>query len=203
MLQEYKNDTYLDFSNQESQSLMREALIWIDHNKGAHYPLIIGGERYNSGEKIISVNPSNYEEVVGTAASATAEQAEKAVRCALTAFEGWKKVSARERAGYIFKAAAILRRRKLEFSAWLVEEAGKNFAEADADTAEAIDFMEYYARQMLELDKGIKVYPYPGEINECTYIPLGVGIVISPWNFPLAILAGMTCAAVVAGNTVV
>ncbi len=203
MLPEYKNEAYIDFSKQENLGLMLEALKRVDSSKGAHFHLVIGGERFHSDQVIQSINPSNYEEIIGTAASATVEQAEKAIQCALTAFESWKNVSARERAGYLLKAAAILRRRKYEFSAWLVEEAGKNFAEADADTAEAIDFLEYYARQMLELNKGMKVYPYPGETNECNYIPLGVGVIISPWNFPLAILVGMTSAAVVAGNTVV
>jgi 1-pyrroline-5-carboxylate dehydrogenase len=203
MLQEYKNEACLDFSRRENIDPMLEALKYVDGKKGSHYPLVIGGERVDSDRKITSVNPSRKDEVIGTAASATVEQAEKAVQCALGAFADWKKVSARERAGYLLKAAALLRRRKFEFSAWLVEEAGKNFAEADADTAEAIDFMEYYARQILELDKGMKVYSYPGETNECKYIPLGVGVVISPWNFPLAILVGMTTAAIVAGNTVI
>ncbi|HEY8500618.1 MAG TPA: L-glutamate gamma-semialdehyde dehydrogenase [Clostridia bacterium] len=203
MLSEYKNEPCVDFSRQENLNLMREALKIVDSNKGAHYPLIIGGERYNSEKVIKSINPSNYDEVIGTAASAAIEQAEKAIQYAAKTFESWKNVSARERAGYLFKAAAILRRRKFELSAWMVEEAGKNFQEADADTAEAIDFLEYYGRQALELDKGMKVYPYPGETNECIYIPLGVGVVIAPWNFPLAILTGMTSAAVVSGNTVV
>jgi len=203
VLPEYKNEACVDFSDQKNQALMLEALKMVDSRKGAHYPLIIGGERIDSTEAIRSINPSNYSEVVGTAASATAEQAEKAVQSALAAFEGWSRISAKERAGYLLKAAAILRRRKFEFSAWLVEEAGKNFPEADADTAEAIDFLEYYARQMLELDRGMRVYPYPGETNECSYIPLGVGVVISPWNFPLAILVGMTSAAIVTGNTVI
>jgi 1-pyrroline-5-carboxylate dehydrogenase len=203
MLPEYKNEPCVDFSRPENITLMQEALKVVDSNKGAHYPIIIGGERYNSEQVIKSINPSNYNEVIGTSASASVEQAEKAIQCAAKVFESWKNVSARERAGYLFKAAAILRRRKFELSAWMVEEAGKNFQEADADTAEAIDFLEYYGRQILELDKGMKVYSYPGETNECIYIPLGAGVVIAPWNFPLAILTGMTAAAVVSGNTVV
>lgn len=203
MLPEYKNETYIDFSKPENAAAMQEALKLVDSRKGTHYPLVIGGEKVNSESVIKSLNPSNYEEVIGTTASASIEQAEKAVQSALKAFESWKNVSARERAGYLFKAAAIIRRRKLEFSAWLVEESGKNFAEADADTAEAIDFLEYYGRQMLLLDKGMDVYSTVGEINECTYIPLGVGVVISPWNFPLAILTGMTAAAIVSGNSVI
>lgn len=203
MLSGYKNEEYINFSREENLSAMADALKLVDSRKGSHYPLVIGGERYKTEEVIRSLNPSNYEEIIGTASSATVELAEKAVQSALEAFHSWKHVSAKGRADYLFKAAAIIRRRKLEFSAWLVEEAGKNFPEADADTAEAIDFLEYYGRQMLKLDRGMDVYPYPGEVNECTYIPLGVGVVISPWNFPLAILAGMTAAAVVAGNTVI
>ena len=203
MLPEYRNEGCADFSKQENVDRMQEALRMVDKSKGAHYPLILGGERYDSEQVIQSLNPSNYDEVIGTAASATVEQADMAVQCALEAFKSWKNVSARERAGYLFKAAAILRRRKFEFSAWMVEEAGKSFPEADADTTEAIDFLEYYGRQALELDKGMKVYTYPGETNECCYIPLGAGVVIAPWNFPLAILTGMTSAAIVSGNTVI
>ncbi|MEJ9216366.1 aldehyde dehydrogenase family protein, partial [Aneurinibacillus thermoaerophilus] len=120
-------------------------------------------------------------------------------------FKTWSRVPAEERAGYLFKAAAILRRRKHEFSAWLMLEAGKSRAEADADTAEAIDFMEYYGRQMIELqDRGRQTLVHlPGEDNHLDYIPLGVGFIIPPWNFALAIVVGMTTSAIVTGNTVI
>ena len=117
-------------------------------------------------------------------------------------FNTWRKVKPEFRADVLFKAAAIIRRRKHEFSALLVKEAGKPWNEADADTAEGIDFLEYYARQMLDLKKGQHVESRPGEYNQFHYIPLGVGVVISPWNFAFAIMAGTTAAALVTGNTV-
>lgn len=203
MLQAYKNEEYINFTLEANKKAMEDALKLVDSRKGRHYPLVIGGERYTVGEPTISLNPSNIKEIAGTASSADVEYAEKAVQCAVKTFETWKFVRAEERANYLFKAAAIMRRRKLEFSAWMVEEAGKNWQEADADTAEAIDFLEYYGRQMIKLSKGMEVHSFPGEINECVYIPLGVGVVIAPWNFPLAILTGMTAAAIVAGNTVI
>jgi 1-pyrroline-5-carboxylate dehydrogenase len=134
---------------------------------------------------------------------ATAEQANEAVETAAKAFESWKNVSARERAEVILKTAALLREKKFEFSALMVYEVSKSWAEADGDIAELIDFCEYYAREALRLAGPQPVVPYPGEKNELRYIPLGVGIVIPPWNFPSAIMGGMTAAAVVSGNTVV
>ena len=203
MLTEYRNEPFTNFSIPENKAAMEAALSLVASQKGRHYPLKIGGVAIDTEAKITSVNPSYIEEVVGTVARANIELADKAVKAAAEAFKTWKFIEPETRARLIFKAAAILRRRKFEYSAWLVEEAGKNWAEADADTAEAIDFMEYYGREMLRYNAGMTVTSYPGEQNECVYIPLGVGVVIPPWNFPLAILAGMTAAAVVAGNTVI
>ncbi len=203
MVVNYKNESYTDFTLEINKAKMETALSVVDSQKGKDYPLIVGGKKINTDAKITSINPSKIKEIIGTAACADTEIAEEAIQCSLEAFATWKEVSPRQRASYLFKAAAILRRRKFEFSAWLVEEAGKSWQEADADTAEAIDFLEYYGRQIFKLAKGMDVYQYTGELNECFYIPLGVGIVISPWNFPLAILTGMTSAAIVAGNTVV
>ncbi len=203
MLTEYRNEPFTNFSIPENKAAMEAALSLVASQKGRHYPLKIGGVAIDTEAKITSVNPSYIEEVVGTVARANIELADKAVKAAADAFKTWKFIEPETRARLIFKAAAILRRRKFEYSAWLVEEAGKNWAEADADTAEAIDFMEYYGREMLRYAAGMTVTSYPGEQNECVYIPLGVGVVIPPWNFPLAILAGMTAAAVVAGNTVI
>ncbi|MHC1758405.1 MAG: L-glutamate gamma-semialdehyde dehydrogenase [Negativicutes bacterium] len=203
MLTEYRNEPFTNFSLPENRAAMETALALVGTQKGRHYPLKINGESVDTEARITSVNPSNIVEVIGTVARANCELADKAVQAAAEAFRVWKKIAPEVRVWAIFKAAAILRRRKFEYSAWLVEEAGKNWAEADADTAEAIDFMEYYGREMLRYSAGMTVSPYPGEQNECFYIPMGVGVVIPPWNFPLAILAGMTAAAVVTGNTVI
>ena len=124
------------------------------------------------------------------------------MQTALSSFNSWSNQDPEERATVLFRAAAIIRRRKHEFSSYLVKEAGKPWNEADADTAEAIDFLEYYARQMIELSSGKEVQSRTGEINKYTYIPLGVGVIISPFNFPLAIMAGTAAAAIVSGNTI-
>ncbi|CVK19871.1 L-glutamate gamma-semialdehyde dehydrogenase [Sporomusa sphaeroides] len=200
---EFKNEAFINFSLPENTKAMETALARIASQKGGHYPLVIGGEKINTQSFITSANPSDFKEIIGTTASANVDLAEKAVQAALAAFADWQYVSPEERARYLFKAAAIMRRKKFEFSAWLVEEAGKNWAEADADTAEAIDFLEYYAQQMPKFAAGMTVVPSAGEQNECFYIPLGVGLIVPPWNFPLAILTGMTAAAIVTGNTVI
>lgn len=203
MVTEFRNEALVNFSLPENKQAMEMALGRIAAQKGGHYPLVIGGQKITTQTLITSVNPSNFAEVIGTTASANTELAEKAVQAAITAFADWQYVSPEERARYLFKAAAVMRRKKFEFSAWLVEEAGKNWVEADADTAEAIDFLEYYAHQMLKYAAGMPVVPNAGEQNECFYIPLGVGLIVPPWNFPLAILTGMTAAAIVTGNTVI
>ncbi|MGE5702930.1 MAG: L-glutamate gamma-semialdehyde dehydrogenase, partial [Clostridia bacterium] len=181
----------------------QEALAKVESELGREYDLIIGGERIKTDKKSKSINPSNTSQVVGVVSQASQELAEKAIQVAYETFDSWRKVEPIARSRYLFKAAAILRRRKHEFSAWLVKEAGKSWAEADADTAEAIDFMEYYAYQMDKLAQRHPLTRIQGEDNELYYVPLGVGIVIPPWNFPLAIMVGMTTAALVAGNTVV
>ncbi|MGC4379488.1 aldehyde dehydrogenase family protein, partial [Fictibacillus sp. Mic-4] len=175
-----------------------EALKLVNSQLGQDFPLVIGSERITTDEKIVSINPANKEEVIGTVSKANKELAEKAMQAALSTFETWKKWKPEARANILFRAAAIIRRRKHEFSSYLVKEAGKPWKEADADTAEAIDFLEYYARQMVKLKDGVKVNSRFGEINTFNYIPLGVGIIISPFNFPLAIMAGTTVAAIVA-----
>ncbi|VBB06192.1 aldehyde dehydrogenase glutamic acid active site [Lucifera butyrica] len=199
----YANEPFTNFTLPENKKAMEDALNLVAKQKGEQYPLVIGGEKITTEARIVSINPSNTQEIVGSVAKADTNLAEKAVQAALKAFSTWQYVDPAERSRYLFKATALLRRRKFEFSAWLVEEAGKTWPEADADTAEAIDFMEYYGRQMLQYQKGMAVTPLPGEQNECHYIPLGVGVVIPPWNFPLAILTGMMAAAIVAGNTVI
>ena len=198
----YKHEPFTDFSVEENKQAYLQALKKVESQLGADYPLIIGGERITTEDKIISYNPAKKTEVIGSVSKASQELAEKAMQEADQAFTCWKKVKPEIRADVLFKAAAIIRRRKHEFSAWLTKEAGKPWNEADADTAEAIDFLEYYGRQMLEMKNGRKVESRPNEYNRYDYIPLGIGIVISPWNFPFAIMAGTTVAAVVTGNTV-
>lgn len=203
MLTPFRNEPYTDFTIEANARAYRAALEQVGRRLGQSYPLIIGGEAIMTDETSTSINPARPEQVVGRFAKATVEHADQAVRAAAQAFESWRWVPPAERAGYLLKAAAIMRRRKHELAAWMTYEVSKSWAEADADVAEAIDFCEYYARQMLRLAGAQEVVPYPGESNELHYIPLGVGVVIPPWNFPLAILVGMTTAALVAGNTVV
>ncbi|WP_243387973.1 L-glutamate gamma-semialdehyde dehydrogenase [Bacillus kexueae] len=202
MMIPYKHEPFTDFTNEENKKAFEEGLKKVESYLGQDYPLIIGGERITTDEKIVSVNPANKEEVIGRVSKANKDLAEKAMQVADETFKTWSKVKPEVRADILFRAAAIIRRRKHEFSALLVKEAGKPWKEADADTAEAIDFLEYYGRQMLEIKDGVKVNSRPGEYNRYGYIPLGVGVVIPPWNFAFAIMAGTTVAAVVTGNTV-
>jgi 1-pyrroline-5-carboxylate dehydrogenase len=198
----YKHEPFTDFSSEENKKAYLEGLKLVESYLGQDYNLVIGGECISTEDKIVSVNPSNKEEVIGRVSKANQELAEKAMQVADETFNTWRKVKPEIRADILFRAAAIIRRRKHEFSALLTKEAGKPWNEADADTAEAIDFIEYYARQMLKLKDGMPVESRPGEYNRYSYIPLGVGIIISPWNFPFAIMAGTTIAAIVTGNTV-
>ncbi|WP_068793735.1 L-glutamate gamma-semialdehyde dehydrogenase [Brevibacillus laterosporus] len=200
---EFKNEPFVNFNLPENKQAFQAALDIVESELGREYDLIIGGERIKTEKKSRSMNPSQKDECIGVVSQADQELAEKAIQVAATTFETWKRVAPTARSRYLYKAAAILRRRKHEFSAWLVKESGKSWPEADADTAEAIDFMEYYARQMDQLGQRHPLPRIPGEDNELYYIPLGVGIVIPPWNFPLAIMVGMTTAALVTGNTVV
>ncbi|MGG0669362.1 L-glutamate gamma-semialdehyde dehydrogenase [Lederbergia citrisecunda] len=198
----YKHEPFTDFTQAENKKAYEEALRTVEGYLGQDYPLIIGGERIMTEDKLVSTNPANKEEVIGRVSKASRDLAEKAMNIADETFKTWRKVKPEFRADVLFKAAAIIRRRKHEFSALLTKEAGKPWNEADADTAEAIDFLEYYGRQMLKLKDGMPVESRPGEFNRFDYIPLGVGVVISPWNFALAIMAGTTVAALVTGNTV-
>ncbi|MET1181125.1 L-glutamate gamma-semialdehyde dehydrogenase [Peribacillus simplex] len=198
----YKHEPFVDFTNEENKKAYQEALQTVEGYLGQDYPLYIGAEKVTTDEKIVSYNPADKQEVIGRVSKANRDLAEKAMQEAVTAFESWKKVKPEIRADVLFKAAAIIRRHKHEFSALLTKEAGKPWNEADADTAEAIDFLEFYARQMLTLKDGVPVQSRPGEFNRYDYIPLGVGIIISPWNFPFAIMAGTAVAAIVTGNTI-
>lgn len=199
---EFRNEPFTNFADPANKEAMLAALAKVKAELGKEYPLTIGGEKILTEKKVKSINPGNVDMVVGYQSQASRELAEKAIQTALETFKTWQFVDPQARAGYLFKAAAELRRRKFEFGAWMIYEAGKNWAEADADVAEAIDFLEFYGREMLRLSGPQPITPYPGEDNRLTYVPLGVGVVIPPWNFPLAIMAGMTTAAVVSGNTV-
>jgi 1-pyrroline-5-carboxylate dehydrogenase len=199
----FQNQPFEDFTRPEVKEKMLAALDKVASELGRDYGLVIGGKKITTEATTVSINPSNKDQVIGRVAKADQGQAEEAMQAALEAFTWWKNVHPHERARVLHKAAAIMTRRKYEFSSWLVYEAGKNWAEADADTAEAIDFLEFYAREAVRLAETKDLTRLEGEDNELEYIPLGVGIVIPPWNFPLAIMAGMTAAAIVTGNTVV
>lgn len=200
----YFPEPFTDFSKPENEAVFSVALQNVVPQLGRAYPLVIGGREIVTEKSLESRNPSDLEQLVGTVAQADKTLIDEAFQVARDTFMSWSQVSPEERAGYLFKAASIIRRRKHEFSTWLLLEAGKTRAEADADTAECIDFLEYYGRQMIRLsERGHEtLISYPGEDNRLQYIPLGVGVVIPPWNFPLAIMAGMTAASIVAGNTV-
>ena len=198
----YRHEPFTDFTLEENKQAFEGALKLVHTQLGKEYPLVIGGERITTNDKIVSINPANKAEKIGIVSKANKELAEKAMQAALTTFETWKRESPEIRSTILFRAAAILRSRKHEFSSYLVKEAGKPWNEADVETAEAIDFIEYYARQMMQLKDGVPVQSREGELNRFHYIPLGVGIIISPFNFSLAIMAGTAVAAIVAGNTI-
>src|SRR6266478_2780581 len=200
---EFVNEPFIDFSRPDNRKRMEEALKKVAAEFGREYPMYIGGHRMITAEKKTSTNPSHPSQVIGVFQSASAEQANHAVESAAKAFETWKRVPAEQRVQCLFRAAQILRERKFEMNALIVYEAGKTWPEADADTAETIDFLEFYGREMLRLAGPQKVVPMKGEKNYLVYIPLGVGVVIPPWNFPAAIMAGMAMASLVTGNTVV
>jgi 1-pyrroline-5-carboxylate dehydrogenase len=199
----FKNEPLTDFGNAENARKMKAALTKVRAELGREYDMVIGEKLIKTTEKIKSVNPAKPSEVVGVFQSAGREHVEPAIQAAAAAFETWKRTSVEQRASLIHTVAGILRERKFEFAAWMVFEVGKNWAEADADIAETIDFAEFYAREALRLAQAKTPTQLPGEADRLIYIPLGVAAVIPPWNFPCAIMAGMTMAAIVTGNTVV
>ena len=199
----FVNEPLADYRKPENLAGMRAAIQKVRAQLGREYDLVIGGQRSRTSGKIVSVNPANPSEVVGIHQKAGLEHVEPAMQAALAAFEKWQYASVEERTGVLFRTAGIIRERKFEFNAWLVLEVGKNYDEAEADTAEAIDFLELYARQALFLDKAEAIVQMPGERDSLRYIALGAGAVISPWNFPNAIALGMAGASLVCGNTVI
>lgn len=204
MIPAYRNEPPTDFSVSEHRVAMQRALRDVSNMLGATYPVVIGGEHIVTDDTIASLNPTSPKQVVGYACQANADLVQRAIAMANDAFQSWKRVPVEARARMVLRTAAIMRRRKPELSAWMVYEASKSWPEADGDVAEAIDFCEFYARRALQLQgEPQPLTPYPGEDNEVRYIPLGAGVTIPPWNFPLAILTGTTIAPVVTGNTVV
>ena len=200
---EFANEPFVNFSAPENARAMRAALAHVATQLGREYDLVIGGHREKTAGKITSLNPARPAQVVGIHQKAGAEHAQEAMDAAQRAFHSWSRVPVEVRASLLLNAAVVIRERKLEFAAWLTYEVGKNWAEADADVAETIDFLEFYAREALRLARATTPIQLPGERNRLIYIPLGVGAVIPPWNFPFAIMAGMTAAAIVTGNTVI
>src|ERR687898_1452549 len=199
----YKNEPYLDWADESNQKAMRRALEEVEGSLGKSYPLIIGGKRVETDDEIESVNPSKPSQVVGRTGRATEREADMALETATSTFEYWSKTAPEARARIMLRAAAIMRRRRFEILAWHVYEGAPPWAEADAQLAEAIDFLYYYAREMLRLKDGVDIYSVPGEESRYFYQPMGVGVIIAPWNFPTAILTGMSSAAVVTGNTII
>ncbi|HEU0123536.1 MAG TPA: L-glutamate gamma-semialdehyde dehydrogenase [Bryobacteraceae bacterium] len=199
----YANEAYTDFALPANRQHQQQAIAAVRRELGRDYDNWIAGRPARSGQWLDSVNPSLPSERIGRHAKASAAQAAEAVADAYDFFPEWANTPVEERIAVLARAAALLRERKATFNAWMILEAGKSFAEAEADTAEAIDFCEYYAHQMRRFAHPEPIVQLPGERNEMVYLPLGVGVVIPPWNFPLAILAGTAVSALVCGNTVV
>ena len=200
---EFANEPFIDFSNFENRKKMEEALKKAKAEFGHEYPMWIAGQKVITTGKKKSTNPSRPSEIIGIFQDASKEQAAEAIEAANKYFDTWKRVPAEQRAKYLFKTAALVRERKFELAAVVCYEVGKSWIEADADIAETIDFCEFYGREMLRLAEPQKLTPMRGERNYLVYIPLGVGAIIPPWNFPCAIMAGLVVASLVTGNTVV
>ena len=201
-LPEYAPTTYVDFSKPEHREAFEKALAQVRKEMPIEIPIVIDSKHEKGDGTFESNNPARPDEIVARVQAGSRAQAERAVEQAAKAFESWSRVPAAERAAIIVEAARRMRERRHLFSAWMVLEVGKSWGEADADTAEAIDFLEFYAREMLRYDAPPALTQLPGERDTLVYVPLGVGAVIPPWNFPLAICVGMTSAAIVTGNTV-
>ena len=199
----FVNEPFADFSLPEVRDAFRAAITETRKKLGKTRLLFIGGEEVDTGTLAESVNPARPREVVGRVCQAGTKEIEAAITAAQEAFETWRDTSPRERAGYLAKAAQIARNRIYELSAWQVLEAGKQWNQAYSDVGEAIDFLEYYAREMIRLSRPRYMGHVPGEVNEYFYQPKGLAAVIAPWNFPLAISCGMSAAAIVAGNCVI
>lgn len=202
-MEPFRTEPYSDFTNPGPKAAYAEALETVMSKLGGHVPLVIDGRPVATDERIISIDPAQPETVVGTTGCASRAEAQLALDAAKTAFVDWSRRPAEERAEFVYRIGDLMAERKFEIAAWMTLEAGKNWAESEADVAEAIDFCRYYALEAIRLAKPVPVHDYPGENNESHLIPIGPGVVIPPWNFPVAILVGMAVGPVAAGNTVV
>ncbi len=198
----FVNEPLLDFTLRENREVIKHALTRVRAALGRRYPAVVGGRDEPGDAEIVSVNPADPEQVVGTVSSVDRGLAEKAIATAAASRKDWARTDPEVRAEYLFKAANVMRKKRAEFVAWQVFEVGKSWAEADADVAEAIDFLTYYGMEMARLAKPRKMGDLPGEDNRHFYRPRGVALVVAPWNFPFAISVGMVSAALVAGNAV-
>ncbi len=201
-LPRFENEPFADFTQAAVRQAFVDAVAHVRGQLGKEYPLIIGGKEVRTADKLPSVNPANPQEVIGTICQASTKEIDMAIEAAKKAAPAWKALSAEDRAGYLLKAADIARKDIYNLSAWQTLEVGKQFDQAQADVAEAIDFLEYYAREMIRLGKPQRMGRAPGEMSQLMYQPKGIAAVIAPWNFPLAISCGMSAAAIVAGNPV-
>lgn len=199
----FRNEAFFDFAQPDVRAARDAALAKAKSELGREYPILIGGERITTTEKLISVNPSRPSEVIGIHQKATAEMAKRAVESAHAFFPEWSRTPVKRRVELALKVSDLIRQRRMELDAWLVLEAGKTWPETEPDSCEAIDFIEYYARQMLKLENPEPLVQMPGEKGRLAYMPLGVGVIVPPWNFPLAILTGMAMAALIGGNPIV
>lgn len=202
MVLPFKHEPFTNFNEEKNHKAFQDALKQVQEDLGQDYPLIINGERIFTDDKLVSTNPGSKDQIVGIVSKATKKHVDQAMDSALKAFKEWREWTPAERADILFKTAAIVRRRKPEFTAWLAYDAGKPWDASDAGIAEGIDFLEYYGRHMLELGKGKAVNDRPNEHNTYFYQPMGPGVTIPPWNFAFAIVCGTVAAPIVAGNPV-
>lgn len=199
----FTNETLTDFTVPANVDAYRSALVEVKGMLGADYPMVIGGKQVDTGHWIESHNPARTSELVGRSARGRPQQIDEALAAAWQAFGPWAGRPMDDRIALVRRLADVMRSRRFELAAWMTFEAAKNYPEADADVAEAIDFCEYYAAQAPALDGEHETYPSPGENNTAVLVPLGAGAVIAPWNFPLAIFTGMAIGPAVVGNTLV
>ncbi len=203
LFEEYRNEPFTDFGDDRNAAAYRAALGAVKDELGRDYPLVIGGEHVETGEWIESHDPSDSGSLVGRAAAAGPGEIERAFDAAEKAFADWSRLDMADRSRAMLRVSEVMKRRKFELAAWMSFESGKNWGEADADVAEAIDFIEYYARDALKLAKPVLTAGLRGEENTTTLRALGVGVAIPPWNFPLAIMVGTAVGPATVGNTVI